>query len=344
MRAAVTDGAGKVWLESVPEPRPDAYQCLCKMLACATCTGTDTKHIHNKLPWKQHYPGLLGHESIGRVVETGAKVRNFKVGDLVLRPTPAYPGETFAGYTSMWGGFSEYGLVTDAAAVRADTPDAEVNNYVRFQQKVPADLDVTPADWTMIITLKETASYAASVGVGLYSSVAVLGAGSVGISMCRFAKIFGAYPLIAVARRDEQLAYARDVIGADFTVNATTTDPVTAMRSLTNGAGVDVMIDTTGNAAFLGACIPGLTEAGRAAAYATYDPQDGVAQHVPADKLVTGRTGEDEANQYLIDAVRLGLVDLRTFYSHTMPFAQISEGFDLLKAKKAFKIAFEMED
>ena len=50
MKAGITDGAGKVWLEEVPVPEPNDYQCLCRNLVCATCTGTDRKHIHNQLP------------------------------------------------------------------------------------------------------------------------------------------------------------------------------------------------------------------------------------------------------------------------------------------------------
>ena len=137
MKAAATDGQGNVWLEEVPIPEPNETQCLCRMLACASCTGTDTKHIHDKLPWAQTYPGLLGHESIGEVIAVGSRVTAFQMGDWVLRPTPVYPGDTYNGFTSMWGGFSEYGLVTDVAALKADEPDATPNNYTRFQLPVP---------------------------------------------------------------------------------------------------------------------------------------------------------------------------------------------------------------
>ena len=342
MKAAVTDGKGKVWLEEVPMPTPGQYQCLCQMLACATCTGTDFKHIHDKLPWEQKYPGLLGHESIGRVTEIGPKVKSFGVGDLVLRPTPVYPGETFAGYSSMWGGFAEYGLVTDVQALMADEPEATPNSYARFQLAVPDLPGITPGDWSMIITLKETAGYIESVGVRLYKSLVILGAGAVGISMCRHAKIFGAYPVIMVARRDEQLAYARDVIGADFVINSTCEDVVERVREITSG-GADILVDTTGNLEFMAACLPALGSDGKAAGYATYPRGDGVAGHIGADRLVTGRTGEDTTHQYLIDCVRLGLLDLKAFYSHVMPLSEISRGFEMLEKKEAFKIVFEME-
>lgn len=343
MKAAVTDGQGKVWITEVPKPEPNPYQCLCRHLACATCTGTDTKHIHDKLPWKQAYPGILGHESIGEVIAVGAKVKAYRKGDWVLRPAAVYPGETLGGFSSMWGGFAEYGLVTDAAAVKADNPSATVNNYTRYQLVVPRDLGVRPADWTMIITLKETASYAASLGVKLNSRVAVLGAGSVGIAMLRFAKVFGATPLISVARRDVQLAYARDVVGADAVVNASREDVVARLRELSGGAGLDLLIDTSGDPDLVNRCLPALNEQGKAAGYATYPRGDTLAAHVPAEKLATGRTGEDIAHDYMIDAVRLGLVNLRHYYTETMPLARIAEGFARLESKQAIKLVFEME-
>ena len=342
MKAAITDGKGNVWLDEIPVPEPGDYQCLCRMLACASCTGTDLKHIHDKLPWKQEYPGLLGHESIGEVIAVGDKVRNFGLGDWVLRPTPAYPGEKYAGYSSMWGGFSEYGLVTDAAALREDAPEIQPNPYTKFQLPVPRELDLSPGDATMLVTLKETAGYVASVGVKLNDAVLVLGAGSVGISMMRFAKLFGACPLIAVARRDEQLAYAMEPIGADAVINCTREDVITRVRELTDGRGADVLIDTTGSAEFIRDCLPALAPEGRAAAYATYRRDDPVANYIPEDKLALGKTGEDIAHDYLLDAVRLGFVNLSDYYSHTMPFEKIAEGFARLEAKEAFKIVFEM--
>ena len=344
MKAGITDGKGNVWLEDVPMPSPGEYECLCKILACATCTGTDQKHIHNKVPWEQNYPGLLGHESVGRVVSVGAKVRNYEEGDLVLRAIAAYPGETLGGYHSMWGGFSEYGLVTDAAALREDDPEVTPNNFTRFQQALSPTPRISPADATMLITLKETASYVADVGVRLYSSVVILGAGSVAISMCRFAKIFGACPVIVAARRDEPLLYARDRIGADFVVNVTSIPLLAAAHGLTDGSGVDFLIDTTGDAEFVQSALGVLKDSGRAALYALYESSDTVENVIDADRLVTARTGEDLAHRYLWDCVRLGLVTLEDFYSHRLPFSQFAEGFAMVGDKRAFKVVFEMEE
>ncbi|MBT3290295.1 MAG: zinc-binding dehydrogenase [Victivallales bacterium] len=343
MKAAITDGKGKVWIDDIPVPEPGDYECLCKTMACATCTGTDTKHIHDKLPWAQEYPGLLGHESVGVVVEVGKKVRNYKMGDIVLRPAVAYPGTQFAGYTSMWGGFAEYGLALDAAAMRADDPSATPNGYTKFQQVIPADAGISFVDATMLITLKECASYVATSGVGFRSRVLVLGAGSVGISMIWFAKVYGAKG-IAVARRDEQLAYAKDTIGADEVINVTNQDLLATVAELTDGQGVDRIIDTTGSADFLKSSLPALAEGGKVAAYATYTRGKARADIVAPELEAGGATGEDIAHEYLLDAVKLGLVKLADFYSHVVTLDELPKAFDMVASKEAFKVVATMED
>lgn len=110
MKAVIAQGGGRFAFADVPMPQPTDYQCLCKIQACATCSGTDQKIVAEALPWKQSYPGILGHESVGRVIEVGAKVRHIKTGDMFLRPAAVYNGEKLGGFHSLWGGFAEYAV------------------------------------------------------------------------------------------------------------------------------------------------------------------------------------------------------------------------------------------
>ena len=341
MKTAVTDGQGKVWIETLPEPVPNDYQCLCRNLVCATCSGTDRKHIHNELPWKQTYPGILGHESIGVVVECGKKVRNFKPGDMVIRPTAIYQGETYHGFNSLWGGFAELGLVTDAAAITADGASLKINAYVQYQMKIPADLGLSAADAAQLITLKEVMGYAASLGVTLNTPVLLLGAGSVAYAFCKGIKLIGGQPLIVAARRDEQLAIAGRQ-GADHLINVSKENLIAAVRDLTSGAGVRYIIDTTGSAPFLASTLPALADDGRVGPYATYSASELVRNFVPADKIGKANTGEVATHALACSLVRHGMLRLDELYSHKLPLRMIAEGFDMLERREAFKIVFEM--
>jgi threonine dehydrogenase-like Zn-dependent dehydrogenase len=162
--------------------------------------------------------------------------------------------------------------------------------------------------------------------------------------MVKFAKVFGAHPLIVVARRDAQLAYAVE-IGANYPVNAATQDAVKAVKDLTGGRGADVLIDTTGDIEFVSSMVPAVAAEGKIATYATYKRDVAVDKVLDPKRLVRGvGSGEDTCHPYMMDAVRLGIIKPSEFYSHRLPLSMIKEGFDLIKKKIAFKVVFEMEE
>ena len=340
MQAAITDGKGGLWLENIPVPEPNDYQCLCRMLVCATCTGTDKKHIHDQLPWKQQYPGVLGHESFGEVISVGKKVRAFKVGDHVIRPTAVYNGERWAGFSSLWGGFAEYGLVTDGDAMRADGLGDKVNPYVQFQMKMPADLQITPADASMLITLKEVAGFADSVGVHLNTPVLVLGLGSVGLFFCEACRLLGAYPVIAAARRRSEFDLAME-LGADAVICTSETDLTEGVRALTGGKGAFRIFDCTGSPSYVESAQAALAADGKICPYAKYPKGDPIENHIPAERLMEGLTGEVRTHGWACSAYRHGLLHLDRLYSHRMPFKDIVKGFEMIERKEAYKIVFE---
>ncbi|MDD3726447.1 MAG: zinc-binding dehydrogenase [Candidatus Ratteibacteria bacterium] len=336
MKAAITDGKGNVWLEEVPVPEVGPYHCLCNVLACATCTGTDIKIMYGKLPWKENYPAVLGHESVGKVIKTGEKVRYVKEGDIILRPTAVYPGEKIDGYYSIWGGFAEYGLVMDTEAFLEDHPGEETG-YGKFQMKVPSTIE--PADAIMLITLKETAGYVADMGITLNDSVVVLGAGPVAMSITLFCKLRGAFPVIVVARRDDPLENIKR-FGANYIINNTKEDMQKKVMDITGGKGVKYIIDTAGDEKLFQDAFKILARDGKIAPYAVF-PEE-VFKRVDGTKILNAQTGEVPAHNYLLDLVRFGIVDLKEFYSHKLPFSEIKNGFEMLKNKEAFKVVFEM--
>src|SRR5215467_13306748 len=103
MKAAVVERADCLVVKDIPQPVPGDYDALCELLYGSICTGTDQHIIADKFIWKIKYPLILGHESIGRVVAIGRRVRHLKVGDLVTRVgAPPLPGGDL---DALWGGF-----------------------------------------------------------------------------------------------------------------------------------------------------------------------------------------------------------------------------------------------
>ncbi len=86
MKGIVTDGKGNLRLANdVPMPKVSDYSAIVRTVACGICNGTDIKLIDGHLKGFSSYPAVLGHESVGEIIETGSKVRSFKAGDMVLR-------------------------------------------------------------------------------------------------------------------------------------------------------------------------------------------------------------------------------------------------------------------
>lgn len=104
MRSLSVDKNGKLDIVEVSMPKYREHQALVKMESCGVCNGTDMKLIHGKFKSYDSYPAILGHEGVGRVVELGSKVRNFKKGDCVL--LPFLEGMT-DGYHSAWGALAD---------------------------------------------------------------------------------------------------------------------------------------------------------------------------------------------------------------------------------------------
>ena len=111
---------------------------------------------------------------------------------------------------------------------------------------VPASIDrrSAPLLGCAVTTALGVINNDAQVGIG--ESVVVFGVGGVGLNVVQFAALVGAYPVIAIDRRDNKLEMASK-FGASHVINSETTpDFATAIRGLVGPDGADKVIDTTG--------------------------------------------------------------------------------------------------
>lgn len=345
MKAAVIEQRGRLVVREVPDPVPDAYQALVKIDACCICNSTDRKLIEGKFPGMTaaSYPAVLGHESVGTVVQVGDKVRRLRVRDRVFRPRTQYgPGVL----NVCWGGFAEYGLATDADAFAADNGGAGHRDFsASAQQIVPPELE--PDEATILITLKETLSWLRKFEVGPNTSVLVFGAGPVGLAFCELAKLIGSTFVAVVGRRDEALACAKE-FGADGVINSTNEDVGAKARELTGGKGFDRAIDGIGLSSLLDYAPAVLASGGRFGIYGVEDAEQGQSSgriSVPARgewSLTQIYAAEHLAQQEITDLVRAGRLRPARYITHRLPLERINEGFELIQSKAAVKVVIEM--
>jgi len=313
-----------------------------KIEACATCNSTDRKIIDGKLQFVTAYPAILGHESVGTVVETGAKVRSFETGKRYFRPTAIYVGDTMGDMSSGWGCFAEYGLMTDNPAMIEDGADpATLNGFANLHQAVPDG--VPPEDATMMITLKEVLDNIQQFGVTAGRPFVVLGTGGVGVCFILFAKLLGATPVVAIGRRDGPLERAR-TLGADVTINNTKEDVKEGVLEATGG-GADAVIDAVGSMEFLSGAPALLRSGGRIGVYGIDQSTEVTFDFLSGPRRWSFlRVSQDEtrAHDQLCGYVEMGAVRLPDFYDLVVPLEDLKKGFDALASKRAFKVVAKM--
>lgn len=340
MRAAAVREPGSLELVDVPDPEPGPYQVLARILTCGIC-GTDVHILRGRFQVKR-YPCLLGHETIGRVLQVGPKVRSFSAGDLVLRVSASPPGgPAIGGYASMWSGFSDYGLAFDQAAFKADHPISEwgsIPAWADSQQVVPTEFD--PADAGMFITLKETLSFLDRVGLGLETRLVITGTGPAALAMVGAARILGAKFVGVYGRRPSGLALA-ERLGADAIADSL--DEVQGKLPASFGENPDLVVECTGDVAVLERASAWIGRGGRVGLYALYEETHFAMPLGLGDRsFVRASPNEGEMHARALNAVRLGQFDLKVFATRDVPLEDIWEAFDLIERREAVKVAVRL--
>jgi Zn-dependent alcohol dehydrogenase len=228
-----------------PDPAPD--QVLVKLFASGVCH-SQLHTMHRPARPGHRLPALLGHESTGVVAAQGRDVHHVKEGDHVIttwidrdnstttQPLVSHALNDRAQYKASWRGKE----VSHSAATWAEYALAQERMVV----SLPKDL---PTDVTAIIGCAVMTGGGAIVNtlrVRPGESVAVFGAGGIGLCAIAAAAIVDAHPIIAVDVIEQKLAFARR-FGANHAIDARAVDAVQAIRDLTDG-GVHYAIDAVG--------------------------------------------------------------------------------------------------
>jgi alcohol dehydrogenase len=245
MKALVYHGPGQRAWETVPDPVLVEPTDAIVRIDAATICGTDLHILKGDVP--EVKPGtILGHEAVGTVVEVGAAVTTIEPGDQVLVSCITACGrcrfckEGHYGLCTGGGGWIFGHTIDGLQAELARVPFADTSVY-----KVPAGL--TPEDVLFLADILPTA-YEVGVlngGVKPGDTVAVVGAGPIGLATIMTAKLFTPGHAVAIDVADARLEKALE-FGADSVVNNGREDPVAAVMQLTGGLGVDVAVEAVG--------------------------------------------------------------------------------------------------
>ena len=257
-RGVVARGKGEpVAIETVLVPDPGPGEALVDVQACGVCH-TDLHYREGGI--NDDFPFLLGHEAAGLVSAVGPGVTDVEPGQFVVLNWRAVCGQCRA----CRKGRPHLCFATHNAAQKMTLADGTElspalgigafadRTLVAAGQCTPVDPAAKP-EVAGLLGCGVMAGLGAAMltgGVQRGDSVAVFGCGGVGDAAIAGARLVGATTIVAVDVDDRKLELARS-FGATHAVNASTDDPVEAVRAATGGFGADVCIEAVGHPAVL---------------------------------------------------------------------------------------------
>ena len=291
MKALVYHGPGERAWESVPDPSIiDPTDAIVRIDSSTIC-GTDLHILKGDVP--EVTPGtILGHEAVGTVVDIGAAVTTIAVGDRVLVSCISACGrcrfckEGHYGLCTGGGGWIFGHLIDGLQAEYARVPFADTSVY-----KVPDGLSDE-----QVLFLADILPTAYEVGVlnGRVTpgdTVAIVGAGPIGLATIMTAKLHTPSQIIAIDLADTRLAKALE-FGADEVVNNGDVDAVAKVMELTGGLGADVAIEAVGVPETFELCTELIRPGGRVANVGVH----GTVRHAPPREAVDPRRDDHDGS------------------------------------------------
>lgn len=245
MKALVYHGPGQKAWEEVPNPQIQQPTDALVRIDTTTICGSDLHILKGDTP-EVTDGRVLGHEGVGTVVSVGSAVRNFHEGDRVLISCISacgrceYCRKGMYGQCLNGGGWILGHLVDGTQAEYVRIPFAD-NSLYRVPEQLSNEQVLFLSD--ILPTGYEVGVLKGVVQPGL--SVAVVGAGPVGLAAMLTAQLYSPMRVIALDMIDARLEKAR-AFGATDTINNSQVDAVEAVRNLTDGLGVDVAIEAVG--------------------------------------------------------------------------------------------------
>ena len=368
MKAMNYRGPYRVRLDDKPEPMIEHPRDAIVRVTRSCICGSDLHLYHGFVP-DTRVGSTFGHEFTGVVEQVGPEVETLKVGDRVLVPFniacgqchfckqglfgnchESNPGATAVGgifgYSHTAGGFD------GGQAEYVRVPYADVGPTV-----IPAWMDLDDA--VLLTDVVPTGYQAAEMaGIQKGDTVAIFGAGPIGIMAARCAWLFGAGRVIVFDRLEYRLEFVREYGPAEVYNYEEVDDVVTFMKHTTDGLGADVAIDAvgceasgnawqtvigkklklqSGSAIALHWAINSVKKGGIVSIVGVYGPTGNL---VPignvVNKGITLRANQAAVKRLLpriIEHVEAGRIDPKRLITHRVPLEEVADAYHIFSRK-----------
>ena len=318
-------GIEKIELGEAPMPKIGPDDVLIKVQSVGVC-GSDLHYYRSGAigDFKVEFPFVLGHEAAGVVEDVGENVTTLKKGDRVCME-PGVPcmkcEECLSGH---------YNLCKDVRFWATPPYDGVLSEYIThpaaFTFKIPDNMSFT--EGALVEPLAIGLHACNMGGVKLGQTVAIMGAGCIGLVTLLAAKAYGATRIIVGDVLDKRLDKARE-LGA-IAVNTKEEDVVAKVMELTEGRGADVCIDCAGFSATVDSCLSCAKPAGVVIIVGLgQDRVDGFNTSIMSTKELTVKSIFRYRNLYptAINAIADGRIDVESIVSHRFTFDDTINAF-----------------
>ncbi len=361
-------GPQRVRIDRKPVPRIQHPQDAIVRVTRSCICGSDL-HLYNGSVPDTRVGMTFGHEVTGVVEQVGPEVQKLKVGDHVLVPFNIACGKCVFCQQELYGNCHESN--PEATAVGgiygySHTAGGYEGGQAEYLRVPYADVSPTvipdwmdPDDAVMLTDVVPTGYQAAEMGgIQKGDTVAVFGAGPVGIMAARCAWLFGAGRVIIWDQVDYRLEFASRYAPCEAYNFKAVEDPVLFMKKTTDWLGADVVIDAVGAEAYgspyhtlLGRGLKVIGGAATALHWAINSVKKGgilsiVGVYGPTQTLVpvgnvvnkglTVRGNQASVKRLLprlIEHVRNGILDPKALITHRIPLEYVSDAYRMFSAK-----------
>ncbi len=343
MQALVVLEPDRLEIQEVPVPKPGLNEVLARVRAVSIC-GTDAHLIRGDYPgfWPPAFPFIPGHEWAGEIAALGPGAERFgwSVGDRVAGTSHDACGvcrECVEGRYNLCENYGVPGLHRQYGHSIQGADATYVVHGVKCIFRLPDAL--TFEDGALIDPASIALHVANRGNISPGDTVAITGAGAIGLLAGDAARIRGAARVIVVGR-GQRLAKAA-TLGFE-TVDSTAGDPVAAVRGMTDGLGADVALECAGVPEVIEWALEMLRRGGRCAVVGI--PTQGVElalQKLVLDELelVGSRASAGEMRR-VIPHVEQGRMRVRELVTHRFALADYAEALATFndRASGAIKI------
>lgn len=305
-------------------------------ITMTTICGSDLHLIHGMIPSTPGY--VLGHEYVGIIEQVGSAVKYFKPGDRVIGPPAPFCGyceNCINGNIShcinggIHGSGKELGDLpgTHAEFIRVPFADAclvHIPDTLEDEQVIFIS-DILTTGYTAVVRGKVNPS----------DTVAIFGAGPVGLCAVVAAKLFSPAKIIMVGRKDKFRMDMAAKIGATHVLSSMDGNVVENIMKLTNGKGADVAIDASGSESAIQQAVKCVKINGNVSLVGI----TGMDITLPLSQIFMKNVNINMGLAYvgymkrLINLVLTGQIDLRPLITHRMELDNIEEAVKIFESR-----------